>query len=308
MRSRLGTAYAQLNSERNLSGYLREIHRFPILSAEEELKLARRWSDRHDLEAVDKLVTSHLRLVVKIALGYRGYGLPALELIGEGNVGMMWAVKRFDPDRGCRLAAYAMWWIRAAIQDYVLRSWSLVRIGTTSSQKKLFFNLRRLKSRMRATEGGDLTCEQVNEISRTLNVSEQDVITMNWRLTGPDSSLNAPVSSDSSDEWQNWLVDESPSQEIDVANREELAGRRARLPNALKALSQRECLILTERRLRDDPPTLENLSRRYRISPERVRQIEVRAFVKLQKAMKAPVTAQRTLVAYSDCSENPMRR
>jgi RNA polymerase sigma-32 factor len=245
------------------------------------------------MEAAHKLVTSHLRLVAKIAMGYRGYGLPVGELISEGNVGMMQAVKRFDPDRGFRLATYAMWWIRAAIQEYILHSWSLVKMGTTAAQKKLFFNLRRLKGQMKAIDDGDLQPEQVTEIARVLGVPEQDVVNMNRRLAAPDHSLNAPVRQDSEGEWQDWLVDETESQESGLAEREELTGRKALLAGALKTLNERERDILMERRLKDNPATLEDLSHKYNISRERVRQIEVRSFEKLQKAMKLRVAEQR---------------
>lgn len=279
--------------EGNLSRYLQDIRKFPMLSPEEELALAYRWRDQEDMAAAHKLVTSHLRLVAKIAMGYRGYGLPVGELISEGNVGMMQAVKRFDPDRGFRLATYAMWWIRAAIQEYILHSWSLVKMGTTAAQKKLFFNLRRLKGQMQAIEDGDLKPEHVAKIARDLDVPEQDVINMNRRLAAPDHSLNAPVRMDSEGEWQDWLVDESESQESAMAEREELSGRQALLANALKTLNDRERHILIERRLKDNPTTLEDLSQQYDISRERVRQIEVRAFEKLQKAMKTAVAEQR---------------
>jgi RNA polymerase sigma-32 factor len=245
------------------------------------------------MEAAHKLVTSHLRLVAKIAMGYRGYGLPVGELISEGNVGMMQAVKRFDPDRGFRLATYAMWWIRAAIQEYILHSWSLVKMGTTAAQKKLFFNLRRLKGQMQAIDDGDLQPEQVAKIAHALDVPEQDVVSMNRRLSAPDHSLNAPVRADSEGEWQDWLVDESESQETAIADREELSGRKALLSGALKTLNDRERHILIERRLKDNPTTLEELSQQYGISRERVRQIEVRAFEKLQKAMHARVAERR---------------
>jgi RNA polymerase sigma-32 factor len=264
-----------------------------MLSSEEELSLSRRWRDHDDVEAAHKLVSSHLRLVVKIAMGYRGYGLPLGELISEGNVGMMQAVTRFDPERGFRLATYAIWWIRAAIQEYVLHSWSLVKMGTTAAQKKLFFNLRRLKGQMKAIDDGDLQPEQVTEIAHRLDVSEQDVVSMNRRLSGPDPSLNAPVREDGDGEWQDRLADEAESPEAAFADREELSGRRALLPRALKTLNERERHILIERRLKDDPTTLDELSRQYRISRERVRQIEVRAFDKLQKAMKAQIAAVR---------------
>ena len=283
--------------EGNLTRYLQEIRKFPMLTADEELALSKRWRDTEDLEAAHKLVTSHLRLVAKIAMGYRGYGLPIGELISEGNVGMMQAVKRFDPNRGFRLATYAMWWIRAAIQEYILHSWSLVKMGTTAAQKKLFFNLRRLKGQMQAIDDGDLKPEQVTEIARVLAVPEQDVVNMNRRLAAPDNSLNAPVRADSEGEWQDWLVDESDSQETELADRQELTGRKALLANALKTLNERERHILIERRLKDEPTTLEDLSQQYAISRERVRQIEVRAFEKLQKAMHTEVGEQRRAAA-----------
>jgi RNA polymerase sigma-32 factor len=278
--------------EGNLSRYLQEIRKFPMLTAEEELELSKRWRDKEDLEAAHKLVTSHLRLVAKIAMGYRGYGLPVGELISEGNVGMMQAVKRFDPDRGFRLATYAMWWIRAAIQEYILHSWSLVKMGTTAAQ-----NLRRLKGQMQAIDDGDLQPEQVAKIATTLGVPEQDVISMNRRLAAPDHSLNAPVRADSEGEWQDWLVDEGESQETELADREELSGRKALLGGALKGLNDRERHILIERRLKDNPTTLEELSQQYNISRERVRQLEVRAFEKLQKAMRTQVTERRLAAA-----------
>jgi RNA polymerase sigma-32 factor len=268
-----------------------------MLSPEEELALSRRWREHEDLEAAHKLVTSHLRLVAKIAMGYRGYGLPVGELISEGNVGMMQAVKRFDPDRGFRLATYAMWWIRAAIQEYILHSWSLVKMGTTAAQKKLFFNLRRLKGQMQAIDEGDLKPEQVEKIATVLGVPEQDVINMNRRLAAPDHSLNAPVRADSEGEWQDWLVDESESQESAIGEQQELSGRKALLATALKTLNARERHILEERRLKDNPTTLEDLSKEYNISRERVRQIEVRAFEKLQKAMKAQIAERRLQAA-----------
>jgi len=279
--------------EGNLTRYLQEIRKFPMLTPEEELSLSHRWRDSEDTEAAHKLVTSHLRLVAKIAMGYRGYGLPVGELISEGNVGMMQAVKRFDPDRGFRLATYAMWWIRAAIQEYILHSWSLVKIGTTAAQKKLFFNLRRLKGQMQAIDDGDLQPEQVARIAHVLAVPEQDVVSMNRRLAAPDNSLNAPVRADSEGEWQDWLVDDAASQETVLADNEELTGRRALLSGALKTLNDRERHILIERRLKDNPTTLEELSQQYNISRERVRQIEVRAFEKLQKSMHTQVQERR---------------
>ena len=283
--------------EGNLSRYLQEIRKYPMLTPEEELELSKRWRDHEDMAAAHKLVTSHLRLVAKIAMGYRGYGLPLGELISEGNVGMMQAVKRFDPDRGFRLATYAMWWIRAAIQEYILHSWSLVKMGTTAAQKKLFFNLRRLKGQMQAIDDGDLQPEQVAKIARVLDVPEQDVVNMNRRLSAPDHSLNAPVRADSEGEWQDWLVDESESQEVAIGDREELSGRKALLSSALQTLNERERHILIERRLKDNPTTLEELSQQYNISRERVRQIEVRAFEKLQKAMHTQVAEQRRQAA-----------
>ena len=283
-----------LTAESNLSRYLADIRKFPMLKPEEEFMLAKRWQEHEDVEAAHRLVTSHLRLVAKIAMGYRGYGLPLAELISEGNVGMMQAVKRFDPDRGFRLATYAMWWIRASIQEYILHSWSLVKMGTTAAQKKLFFNLRRLKGQMKAIDEGDMTPEQVEEIATKLNVSEDDVIMMNRRLSGPDNSLNAPLRADSEGEWQDWLGDDRQiSQETAYANDQELTQRREMLQLAMQGLNEREQHILTERRLRDNPQTLEELSAEYDISRERVRQIEVRAFEKLQKAMRNAAVDQR---------------
>jgi RNA polymerase sigma-32 factor len=281
-----------ISSESNLSRYLQEIRRFPMLAPEEEYMLGKSWREHGDIDAAHKLVTSHLRLVAKIAMGYRGYGLPLSELISEGNVGMMQAVKRFDPDRGFRLATYAMWWIRAAIQEYILHSWSLVKMGTTAAQKKLFFNLRKLKGQMRAIEEGDLSPEQVNKIATTLDVPEADVISMNRRLASPDHSLNAPLRQDGDGEWQDWLVDDSDNQEIRLAESEEFGKRKALLTDAMTTLNDRERRILTARRLQDDPITLEDLSQEYGISRERVRQIEVRAFEKLQKSIKNAAVQQ----------------
>jgi RNA polymerase sigma-32 factor len=282
-----------IGPEGNLSRYLREIRQIPMLTQEEELSLARRCRETQDIAAAHRLVVAHLRLVAKIAMGYRGYGLPVNELISEGNIGMLRAVERFDPDRGFRLATYAMWWIRASIQEYVLHSWSLVKMGTTAAQKKLFFNLRRLKGQMRAIDEGDLHPDQVAHIAHVLDVPEQDVVSMNRRLSASDTSLNAPVRQDGEGEWQDWLVDQSESQETAYANREELSGRRALLPGALKSLNERERHILIERRLKDIPATLEELSEQYSISRERIRQIEVRAFEKLQKVMKAQIAERR---------------
>jgi RNA polymerase sigma-32 factor len=287
------SAVINVAPEGNLTRYLQDIRKFPMLAPEVELELSKRWRDHEDMDAAHQLVTSHLRLVAKIAMGYRGYGLPVGELISEGNVGMMQAVKRFDPDRGFRLATYAMWWIRAAIQEYILHSWSLVKMGTTAAQKKLFFNLRRLKGQMQAIDEGDLKPEQVAKIAHVLGVPEQDVVSMNRRLAAPDNSLNAPVRADSEGEWQDWLVDDSDSQEEELAEREELSGRQALLASALKTLNDRERHILIERRLKDNPTTLEDLSQQYNISRERVRQIEVRAFEKLQKSMHTQVAEQR---------------
>ncbi|MFE0756312.1 RNA polymerase sigma factor RpoH [Inquilinus sp. NPDC058860] len=275
-----------LGAESNLSRYLQEIRQFPMLEPQEEFMLAKAWREHGDTEAAHRLVTSHLRLVAKIAMGYRGYGLPISELISEGNVGMMQAVKRFDPDRGFRLATYAMWWIRAAIQEYILHSWSLVKMGTTAAQKKLFFNLRKLKGQLQAIEDGDLKPETVTKIATELSVPEQDVISMNRRLAAPDHSLNAPLRVDGEGEWQDWLVDERDSQEVLLADKQELGKRRQLLKDAMAHLNDRERRILSERRLRDEPTTLEDLSQEYGISRERVRQIEVRAFEKLQKAIR----------------------
>ncbi|EFH09981.1 RNA polymerase sigma factor RpoH [Pseudoroseomonas cervicalis] len=290
------TSMIPIAPEGNLSRYLQEIRKFPMLTPEEEFRLAKDWKEHGDQKAAHKLVTSHLRLVAKIAMGYRGYGLPVGELISEGNVGMMQAVRRFDPDRGFRLATYAMWWIRAAIQEYILHSWSLVKMGTTAAQKKLFFNLRRLKGQMAALEEGDLQPEQVEKIARVLQVPEQDVVSMNRRLASPDNSLNAPVRADSEGEWQDWLVDESESQETEIAERQDMSNRRELLGEALKTLNERERHILIERRLKDEPTTLEELSQQYNISRERVRQIEVRAFEKLQKSMKSQIMERRLAV------------
>ncbi|BBK31010.1 RNA polymerase RpoH-like sigma 32 subunit [Stella humosa] len=285
-------ALPSVGSDGNLSRYLQEIRRFPMLVQDEEYMLAKRWREHEDTEAAHRLVTSHLRLVAKIAMGYRGYGLPLSELISEGNVGMMQAVKRFDPERGFRLATYAMWWIRAAIQEYILHSWSLVKMGTTAAQKKLFFNLRKLKGQMQAIDEGDLTPEQVAKIAKELGVPEADVISMNRRLGAPDHSLNAPLRTDGDGEWQDWLVDDSDSQETTLAESEEMGKRRKLLGDAMKSLNERERHILEERRLKDEPTTLEDLSQQYRISRERVRQIEVRAFEKLQKSIKSAALQQ----------------
>ncbi|MGD9785469.1 MAG: RNA polymerase sigma factor RpoH [Hyphomicrobiaceae bacterium] len=275
-----------------LSRYLEEIRRFPMLEPNEEYMLAKRWQEHGDSEAAHKLVTSHLRLVARIAMGYRGYGLPIGEVISEGNVGLMQAVKRFEPDKGFRLATYAMWWIRASIQEYILRSWSLVKMGTTAAQKKLFFNLRRVKGQLQALEEGDLRPDQVATIARKLGVSQDDVVSMNRRLGG-DSSLNAPIRADSeSGEWQDWLVDDSPDQEEVLAESEELDRRRQYLASALSTLNDRERRIFEARRLAEDPATLEDLSVEFGVSRERIRQIEVRAFEKVQKAVTSSAVAQ----------------
>jgi RNA polymerase sigma-32 factor len=285
-----------LSGETGLSRYLTEIRKFPLLSPEDEYMFAKRWREHSDPEAARRLVTSHLRLVAKIAMGYRGYGLPVSEIVSEGNVGLMQAVKRFEPDKGFRLATYAMWWIRASIQEYVLRSWSMVKMGTTAAQKKLFFNLRKAKSQIAAFQEGDLLPEQVTSIATKLGVQEADVVSMNRRLSGPDASLNAPVRGDSEAEWQDWLADENQvSQETAFAETEEKTQRMGLLEDALSGLTERERHIITERRLKDEPTTLETLAAEYGVSRERVRQIEVRAFDKLQKAMQA-AAIERNLI------------
>ena len=276
-----------LTAEGNLARYLDEIQKFPMLQANEEYTLAKRWVEHEDTEAAHQLVTSHLRLVAKIAMGYRGYGLPVAELISEGNIGMMQAVKRFDPERGFRLATYAMWWIRASIQEYILHSWSLVKMGTTAAQKKLFFNLRKLKGQMKAIDEGDLSPENVREIASRLDVPEHEVVSMNARLSGPDHSLNSPRSSESDGEWQDWLVDESQNQEQEYADREELNKRSKLLLSAMEKLNSREQYIIQKRRLSDTAATLEELGCEFGISRERVRQVEVKAFEKLQKSIKS---------------------
>ncbi len=274
--------------EGGLNRYLQEIRKFPMLEPEQEYMLAKRWVDHQDTEAAHQLVTSHLRLAAKIAMGYRGYGLPQAEVISEANVGLMQAVKRFDPERGFRLATYAMWWIRASIQEYILRSWSLVKLGTTSAQKKLFFNLRKAKAKIGALEEGDLRPENVAQIAHDLNVTEDEVISMNRRLSGGDASLNATISADGEGaaEWQDWLEDEDADQAEDYAARDELTARRELMVEAMSVLNDREKDILMQRRLKDDPVTLEELSGQYDVSRERIRQIEVRAFEKLQQKMK----------------------
>ena len=268
-----------------LSVYLAQIKKFPMLDAEEEYMLAKNWRESGNLKAAHKLVTSHLRLVAKIAMGYRGYGLPVNELISEGNIGLMQAVKKFDPDKGFRLATYAMWWIKASIQEYVLRSWSLVKMGTTTAQKKLFFNLKKLKNQIAPGQDGDLKDEQVNEISKRLDVESHEVVNMNRRMMGQEKSLNSPIKAGESDEWQDWLVDEKLDQELLVSQQQEFEDRKELLRNAMNILNDREAEILKARRLNEKPKTLEELSSKFKISRERVRQIETKAFEKLQKSM-----------------------
>ena len=285
------TALPSLTAETGLSRYLEEIRRFPMLEPQEEYMLAKSWREHGDRDAAHRLVTSHLRLVAKIAMGYRGYGLPISEVISEGNVGLMQAVKRFEPEKGFRLATYAMWWIKAAIQEYILRSWSLVKMGTTANQKKLFFNLRKAKSKISALEDGDMRPDQVATIAKRLGVGEQDVIDMNRRLGG-DVSLNAPIRNDGdTGEWQDWLVDDRDNQESSLTESEELGNRRRALSDALTVLNDRECRIFEARRLAEDPVTLEELADEFGVSRERVRQIEVRAFEKVQKAVRNRVAA-----------------
>jgi RNA polymerase sigma-32 factor len=279
-----------LSGDAGLSRYLTEIRKFPLLSPEDEYMFAKRWKEHEDPEAARRMVTSHLRLVAKIAMGYRGYGLPISEIVSEGNVGLMQAVKRFDPDKGFRLATYAMWWIRASIQEYVLRSWSLVKMGTTAAQKKLFFNLRKAKNNIGAIEEGDLTPDHTTTLADQLGVTETEVTEMNRRLSGGDASLNAPLRSESESEWQDWLADDTADQETRLAEREEMGDRHELLVGAMKDLTDRERDILQARRLQDEPATLEELSQKYGVSRERVRQIEVRAFEKLQRGMKAAMT------------------
>jgi RNA polymerase sigma-32 factor len=297
----MAAALPVLANEGGLSRYLDEIRKFPMLEPSEEFMLAKRWREHGDRDAAHKLVTSHLRLVAKIAMGYRGYGLPISEVVSEGNVGLMQAVKRFEPDKGFRLATYAMWWIKAAIQEYILRSWSLVKMGTTANQKKLFFNLRKAKGRISALDEGDLRPDQVKQIATKLGVTEQDVVDMNRRLGG-DASLNAPLREEGEGEWQDWLVDDSASQESVLAAEEEGQNRLTALRSALSVLNPRERRIFEARRLADDPMTLEDLSSEFGVSRERVRQIEVRAFEKVQEAVKknlaqieAPKAAEATL-------------
>ncbi|HEU0043568.1 RNA polymerase sigma factor RpoH [Sphingomonas sp.] len=296
--SNLPATIPALGSEAGLNRYLAEIKKFPLLAPEQEYMLAKRFSEHGDPDAAAQLVTSHLRLVAKIAMGYRGYGLPTSELISEGNIGLMQGVKKFEPDRGFRLATYAMWWIRASIQEYILRSWSLVKMGTTAAQKKLFFNLRRMKSKLDAFEDGDLKPEHITKIATDLGVAESDVVSMNRRMAmGGDTSLNVSMREDGEGQWQDWLQDDAPLQDHVVAEAQEADVRHTMLVDAMDDLNDREKHILTERRLTDDPKTLEELSQVYGVSRERVRQIEVRAFEKLQKAMMRLAGEKRLLVA-----------
>jgi RNA polymerase sigma-32 factor len=290
------TSIPALGSEAGLNRYLAEIRKFPLLAPEQEYMLAKRWAEHQDPAAATKLVTSHLRLVARIAMGYRGYGLPVNELIAEGNIGLMQGVRKFDAEKGFRLATYAMWWIKAAIQEYILRSWSLVKIGTTAAQKKLFFNLRRLKGKIGAVEDGDLRPEQVEHIATTLGVNEDEVVSMNRRMGhGGDASLNTPLREEGEGQWQDWLADDGPLADELLADSEERDQRHTLLVTAMASLNERERDILTQRRLIDEPETLEELSQRYSISRERVRQIEVRAFEKLAKAMQEAAAEQRLL-------------
>ncbi len=287
------TTLPVMTPEGGLSHYLSEIRKFPMLEKDEEFMLAKSWKERDDRQAAHRLVTSHLRLVAKIAMGYRGYGLPIGEVISEGNVGLMQAVKRFEPDKGFRLSTYAMWWIRAAIQEYILRSWSLVKLGTTAAQKKLFFNLRKIKGQIDAIEDGDLKPDQVETIATKLGVTNADVVSMNQRMAGHDNSLNTPMKIDGAGEWQDWLVDDTPDQEIELGKSQEYDQRMNLLHDAMADLNEREQDIITQRRLVEEPATLEDLSKVYGISRERVRQIEVRAFEKVQKAMRAAIRDKR---------------
>ena len=274
-----------LEVEGSLSSYLTRIKKFPMLSAEEEYMLAKSWKDRGDLKSAQKLVTSHLRLVAKIAMGYRGYGLPVSEMVSEGNIGLMQAVKKFEPEKGFRLATYAMWWIKASIQEYILRSWSLVKMGTTAAQKKLFFNLKKIKNQLSANSAGDLKTEHVEEISKRLNVKKEEVVSMNRRLLGKEKSLNDPIKGEDGTEWQDWIVDNKTDQELKLSHEQEFSQKKKLMDNSMSILNPREKEILTARRLSDDVATLEELSKKYKVSRERIRQIETRAFEKLQKAM-----------------------
>ena len=285
-----------LSNEGGLSAYLAQIKKFPMLDYEEEYMLAKNWKTTGNLKSAEKLVTSHLRLVAKIAMGYKGYGLPVNEMISEGNVGLMQAVKKFEPEKGFRLATYAMWWIKASIQEYILRSWSLVKIGTTTAQKKLFFNLKKIKNQLAPRSEGDLRDEHVSEIAEKLNVKKEEVVSMNRRLSGKEHSLNAPIGEDG-DEWQDWLVDKEMDQELKFAHKEEMAQRKDLLTDSIKILNDREKEILYARRLNDEPTTLENLSKKYKISRERIRQIENKAFEKVQKHMLNSARSKNLLPA-----------
>ena len=285
-----------LSNEGGLSAYLEQIKKFPMLAAEEEYMLAKNWRSTGNLKSAEKLVTSHLRLVAKIAMGYRGYGLPVSEMISEGNIGLMQAVKKFEPEKGFRLATYAMWWIKASIQEYILRSWSLVKIGTTTAQKKLFFNLKKIKNQISPKTEGDLKNEHVKEIASRLDVSENEVVSMNRRLSGKEQSLNAPIGEDG-DEWQDWIVDKDMDQEEKFAQQEEMKHRKDLLQDSIKILNEREKEILYSRRLTDDPSTLQELSKKYKISRERIRQIENKAFEKLQKHMINSAKSKNLLTA-----------
>ena len=285
-----------LSNEGGLSAYLEQIKKFPMLEAEEEYMLAKNWRTTGNIKSAEKLVTSHLRLVAKIAMGYKGYGLPVNEMISEGNIGLMQAVKKFEPEKGFRLATYAMWWIKASIQEYILRSWSLVKIGTTTAQKKLFFNLKKLKNQIAPRTEGDLRTEHVSEIADKLNVSEEEVVSMNRRLSGKEHSLNAQIGEDG-DEWQDWIVDKEMDQELKLAQKEEMDQRKDLLKDSIKILNDREKEILYSRRLNDEPTTLEDLSKKYKISRERIRQIENKAFEKLQKHMLNSAKSKNLLPA-----------
>jgi len=271
--------------EGSLSSYLTQIKKFPMLSAEEEYMLAKNWRDRGDLKSAQKLITSHLRLVAKIAMGYRGYGLPVSEMVSEGNIGLMQAVKKFEPEKGFRLATYAIWWIKASIQEYIVRSWSLVKMGTTAAQKKLFFNLKKIKNQLSANNAGDLKTEHVDEISKRLNVKKEEVISMNRRLLGKEKSLNDPIKDEDGTEWQDWIVDNKIDQELKLSHEQEFIEKKKLMDSSMSILNPREKEILTARRLSEDIATLEDLSKRYKVSRERIRQIETKAFEKLQKAM-----------------------
>ena len=284
-------------SEGSLSSYLAQIKKFPMLSAEEEYMLAKNWKDRGHLKSAHKLVTSHLRLVAKIAIGYRGYGLPVSEMVSEGNIGLMQAVKKFEPEKGFRLATYAMWWIKASIQEYILRSWSLVKMGTTAAQKKLFFNLKKIKNQLSANNAGDLRTEHVDEISKRLNVKKEEVVSMNRRLLGKEKSLNDPIKDEDGAEWQDWLVDNRTDQELKLSHKQEFAKKKKLMDNSMSILNPREKEILTARRLSEDIVTLEDLSKKYKISRERIRQIENKAFEKVQKHMLNAARSKNLLPA-----------